>query len=217
MIHLYNMDCMDAMKTMADNSFDLAIVDPPYGIHEKLLTTDKNVNQSNKFALLYMEKNWDKQRPSQHYFDELRRVSKHQIIWGGNYFADLLPASRGWICWDKCQDNFTCVNNELAWSSYDKSLMMYRRNQGLNNGFMVRKAVDDRIHPTQKPVELYEWLLDKYAKTGWKILDTHLGSGSIAIACHNMNYDLHGYEIDNEYYESACKRLKEHQKQLKLF
>jgi site-specific DNA-methyltransferase (adenine-specific) len=217
MIHLYNKDCMEAMASMKTDEFDLAIVDPPYGIHKKLLTTDKNLNQSNKFALLYMKKNWDKKRPSKDYFDELQRVSKNQIIWGGNYFSDLLPPSRGWICWDKCQDNFTCVNNELAWTSFDKSLMMYRRNHGLDNGFMIREQVNERIHPTQKPVALYTWLLNKYAKKDWKILDTHLGSGSSAIAAHDMGFEFHGYELDKEYFEAASKRLKEHQRQLQLF
>lgn len=217
MVELYNMDCMEAMAKMEDNTFDLAIVDPPYGIHDCLITTDKELNKSNKFALRYMEKNWDTRRPDKKYFIELQRVSRHQIIWGGNYFADLLPPSRGWICWDKKQDNFTCINNELAWTSFNKALKMFRRDHGLDNGFMIKRAVDQRIHPTQKPVALYKWLLSKYAKKGWVILDTHLGSGSSAIAAHDMGFNFVGYELDTDYYNDALTRLHRHQRQLRLF
>ena len=216
MIQIYNEDCLKAMKEMPNDSFDLAICDPPYGIHEKLKTTEKKRN-GNAFAVEYMKKQWDKNRPSKEYFDQLLRVSKNQVIWGGNYFADLLPPSRGWICWDKVLDNFTSVNHELAWTSFDKALKMFRRDHGKNHGFMLRRPEDQKIHPTQKPIALYNWILSHYAKEGWKILDTHLGSGSIAIACHNMNYDLTAFEIDSEYYEAALNRLQNHQKQLKLF
>lgn len=215
MINLYNIDCMEAMKKAPDNHWNLAIVDPPYGIHNKLLTT-QTLNKSNKFALKYMEKNWDKSRPTQEYFTELQRVSKNQIIWGGNYFSDMLPPSRGWICWDKVV-NFTCINGELAWSSYDKALKIFRRMGTLDQGINIRKEVQIRIHPTQKPVALYTWLLDRYAKPGNTILDTHLGSGSIAVACHDMGFQLDGFELDKEYYLLAKKRLENHQRQLKLF
>ena len=204
MIQLYNDDCMKAMQKMKDNAFDLAICDPPYGIGGGSCTTKKV--------------KWDDtQRPSKEYFEELQRVSKNQIIWGGNYFADLLPPSRGWICWDKVLDTFTSVNHELAWSSFDKGLGMFRRSHGIDKGFMLRTPEDQKIHPTQKPIALYVWILDRYAKEGDKILDTHLGSGSIALACHDMNFDLTGYEIDAEYYTAACNRLEQYQKQLKLF
>lgn len=216
MINLYNEDCLQAMRRMDTDQYDLAIVDPPYGIHEKLLTTDLKLNKSNKFALEYMKKGWDKNRPPKEYFLELFRVSKNQIIWGGNYFTDVIPVSRGWVCWDKQGDNLTVVNNELAWSSFDVALKMFRRCHGLDKGFMIRKQADKIIHPTQKPVALYKWILLNYAKEGDKILDTHLGSGSIAIACHDMGFSLDGYELDTEYYEAACKRLKEHQRQLQL-
>ena len=216
MITIHNKDCLQALKQMDSNQFDLAIVDPPYGIHEKLITSSKP-NVGNKFCHEYMKKNWDKNRPSSEYFEELIRVSRNQIIWGGNYFADLLPPSRGWICWDKEGDHLCQINNELAWTSFDKALKMFRRCYGLDNGFMVRRAVDTRIHPTQKPIALYKWILDNYAKEGYKILDTHLGSGSIAIACSDMGFDLTAYEIDKEYYDLAMNRLREHQKQLRLF
>tara|TARA_R100001198_G_C5211137_1_gene196459 strand:- start:635 stop:1285 length:651 start_codon:yes stop_codon:yes gene_type:complete len=216
MINLYNEDCMTAMSKMPNDFFDLAVVDPPYGIHEKLITKTKEKRSNNKFALLYMKKNWDKKRPSKDYFDELQRVSKNQIIWGGNYFADLLPPSRGWICWDKVV-NFTCMNGELAWTSFDKALKIYKRVGTLDNGFMVKNKIQERIHPTQKPIALYMWIFNNYAKQGYKILDTHLGSGSSAIAAYDLNLEFHGFELDEEYYLGAKKRLEEHKRQLKLF
>ena len=212
---LYNCDCMELMKTFADKQFDLAIVDPPYGIHDKLLTSDKSVNKSNKFALMYQEKNWDRERPSLDYFNELRRVSKNQIICGGNYFADLLPASRGWAMWDKEGDNLTVVNNELIWTSFDKSIKMFRRCHGLDKGFMNKDGKN--IHPTQKPIKLYEWIIANYAQDGQSILDTHLGSGSIAVACNNMGFNLTACELDEEYFQAACKRIKSESAQERLF
>ena len=217
MIQLYNEDCMTAMEKMPDNAFDLAIVDPPYGIHEKMKTTATKKKAGCGWAVEYMKKGWDKKRPSKKYFKELQRVSKNQIIWGGNYFADMLPASRGWICWDKMTDTFTSVNHELAWSSFDKALGMFRRNHGFDKGIMIKTPEDQRIHPTQKPIALYVWILDKYAKKGDRILDTHLGSGSSAIAAHDMDFDFVGYELDKDYFDAAQKRLHQYQKQLKLF
>jgi len=212
---LYNMDCMEYMKSLSDNAFDLAIVDPPYGIHDKLLTSDKKQNKSNKFALMYQEKEWDKQRPSKEYFIELQRVSKNQVICGGNYFADLLPASRGWAMWDKEGDNLTVVNNELIWTSFDKSIKMFRRCHGLDKGFMNKDGKN--IHPTQKPIKLYEWLLTNYAKQGDKILDTHLGSGSHAIACNNLGFELVGLELDSDYFKASCERIAKEAQQERLF
>ena len=139
------------------------------------------------------------------------RVSKNQIIWGGNYFSDLLSASRGWIYWDKGQQGLTMSDGELAWTSFQKPL----RQIILNRCHIAKYG--GSIHPTQKPVDLYRWILQNYAKEGDTILDTHLGSGSIAIACHDMGFDLDGYELDVDYFEAASKRLKEHQRQLKLF
>jgi len=214
-IELLNIDCMEYMKTVPDKYFDLAIVDPPYGIHEKLKAGATYQTKGNKFALMYEQKNWDKETPSVEYFNEVLRVSKNQIIWGGNYFTDKLPPSRGWICWDKEGDNMTTVNNELAWSSYDKALKMFRRCHGLDKGFMNKEGVN--IHPTQKPVKLYEWLLTNYAKQGDKILDTHLGSGSSAIAAHYGGFDFVGCELDTDYFNAASKRFEQATAQLAMF
>lgn len=212
---IYNCDCMELMKQYPDKYFDLAIVDPPYGIHDKLSTSDKKQNKGNKFALMYQEKEWDKQRPSKEYFVELQRVSKNQVICGGNYFADLLPASRGWAMWDKEGDNLTVVNNELMWTSFDKSIKMFRRCHGLDKGFLNKDGVN--IHPTQKPVKLYEWIIVNYAKEGNKILDTHLGSGSHAIACNNLGFELTACELDKDYFEASIERIKREAQQERLF
>jgi len=209
MITLYNEDCLPAMENMQDNQFDLAIVDPPYGIHDKLFTGAgfmKNSPQKER----HREKQWDKEIPSNEYFKELERVSKNRIIWGGNYFP--LKPTRGIIAWVKPQmrnhPNFS--QWEMAWSSFDKSAKVVESNTA---------ALEDgnTTHPTQKPIKLYEWLLMNYAKKGDKILDTHLGSGSIAIACHNLGFDLEGYELDKDYYIAAKKRLEEHQSQIRMF
>jgi site-specific DNA-methyltransferase (adenine-specific) len=199
MIDLYNMDCMEAMKKMKDNEFDLAIVDPPYGIGIS----------SNPVRQQHTKKKWDSETPKKEYFNELKRVSSNQIIWGGNYFLDYLGATQGFLIWDKKQPHdFSLAMCEMAWSSFQKPAKIWTRSVLAEQG---------KIHPTQKPVKLYEWLLTNYAKEGDKILDTHLGSGSIAIACHNLKFDLTGYELDAEYYEAATKRLKQHQAQQRLF
>jgi len=197
---IYNQDCMEAMKEMSDNQFDLAIVDPPYGI---------DINSSGRLGHYGGKgKKWDKQTPSQEYFEEIERVSKNKIIWGGNYFN--LPPTRCFLIWDKQQPhNVSFASCEYAWTSFNLSAKtFYMRPQNADN---------IRIHPTQKPVKLYEWLLMNYAKEGDTILDTHLGSGSIAIACHNLGYDLTGYEIDKEYFEAATKRIEQHKQQTRLF
>jgi len=202
MIDLNNQDCLEAMRQMADNHFDLAIVDPPYGLGDAV------VNSGGRFKR-YENKNgnWDKDIPSQEYFDELFRISKNQIIWGGNYFP--LPPSKCFIVWDKKQpQGVSFAMAELAWASFEKVAKIFRyRTQGQ----------EGRFHPTQKPVKLYEWLLDNYAEEGQTILDTHLGSGSIALACHNRGYSLTAFEIDKEYFEAAKKRLEIHQSQLTMF
>ena len=204
MINIYNKDCLKAMKEMSDNEFDLAIVDPPYGIGDKFKggkSAKMNFNE-------VVNKGWDIKPPSRDYFIELKRISKNQIIWGGNYFLDNLQSTRCFIVWDKkISEDFTLAMSELAWTSFDKLAKIFRMSVPKNG---------NKIHPTQKPVKLYEWLLMNYAKEGDKILDTHLGSGSIAIACHNLGYDLEGYELDKEYYDNALKRIKEHQSQLRL-
>ena len=218
MIQLYNDDCMKAMQKMKDNAFDLAICDPPYGINmdgdtfEKYNSTPFDTWKGAK-PKGYKKKSWDQQRPSREYFDQLRRVSKNQIIWGGNYFADLLPASGSWIVWNKKVSMPTLSDGELAWCSINNSVKIF---EFLWAGYRKGEPCN-RIHPTQKPIALYVWILDNYAKEGDKILDTHLGSGSIALACHDMGFDLTGYEIDTEYYQAACNRLEQYQKQLKLF
>jgi len=208
MINIYNQDCMEAMAGFEDNQFDLAIVDPPYGINfAKTHTGNGWVVRENK--------EWDKEIPKPEYYIELFRVSKNQIIWGANYMVENLPPSMGWIFWDKGQRNFSLADGELAFTSFNRALRVFEMARG------AHKAEDDKtggkIHPTQKPVKLYEWLLMNYAKEGDKILDTHLGSGSIAIACHNLGYDLEGYELDKDYYIAAKKRLEEHQSQLRMF
>jgi site-specific DNA-methyltransferase (adenine-specific) len=191
---------MEAMAGFDDNQFDLAIVDPPYGI--KMHGGRRQYNK-------YKNKDWDNKIPPKRYFEELFRVSKNQIIWGGNYFTDFLYPSRCWLIWDKTIHGNTFADGEAAWSSFNQNLRIYPLNICHNQG--------KRFHPTQKPIKLYEWLLINYAKEGDKILDTHLGSGSIAIACHNLGYNLTGYEIDTEYYEAATKRLKQHQSQIRMF
>jgi site-specific DNA-methyltransferase (adenine-specific) len=193
---------MEALAKMQDNEFDLAIVDPPYGLGRKIYSGG---TKGCKFHTLFGDNKWDDNVPPKEYFDELFRVSKNQIIWGGNYFD--LPPTRTIVCWDKMKGDNNFSMWEMAWTSFDKPAKMFRQNSGGN----------DRIHPTQKPVKLYEWLLIKYAKEGDKILDTHLGSGSIAIACHNLGYDLEGYELDTEYYNAAVKRYNDHIAQLKMF
>lgn len=214
MINLYNQDCLEAMKSMEDEKYSLAIVDPPYGI---LKETRKFTKPSRPNSYINPPKHkkiyWDSSPPNKEYFDELLRVSKNQIIFGGNYFTDKLPVSKSWIFWDKINGiGSHFADGELIWTSFKKSTKKFvcSSHHGTNGG-------KNRIHPTQKPVALYTWILSNYAKEGDKILDTHLGSGSIAIACHNLGFDLDGYELDVDYYEAATKRLKEHQRQLKLF
>lgn len=202
---IYNQDCMEAMKDMSDNQFDLAIVDPPYGINAGSKTYGKR-------KIKHTKKDWDKETPKDLFFEELFRVSKKQIIWGGNYFK--LPLTNGWIVWDKDRKKETTFSDgEMAWTNF---LNLLKITKIKYDGFLGADP-DGRIHPTQKPVKLYEWLLMNYAKEGDTILDTHLGSGSIAIACHNLGFDLTGYEIDKEYFEAAKKRIEQHKQQTRLF
>jgi site-specific DNA-methyltransferase (adenine-specific) len=214
-INLHLGDCLEAMKEMPDNTYDLAIVDPPYGIGE-----DGKSNHSRGLLAMpkkYTPKDWDKEPPSTYFFNELKRVSKNQIVWGANHFIDRLPyASSCWIVWDKDNGATDFADCELAYSSFKTAVRMFTwRWNGMLQQDMKNKEV--RIHPTQKPVKLYEWLLDNYAKEGDKILDTHLGSGSIALACHNRKFDLDGWEIDEEYYNNAVERLDTHKSQLTIF
>ena len=201
MIDLKNMDCLEAMKQMDDNQFDLAIVDPPYGIGEDGGTNGTRGKLAK--SKIYISKGWDKESPSVEYFNELIRVSKNQIVWGANHFISKIPFdSSCWIVWDKDNGETDFADCELAWTSFKTSVRKIKwKWQGMLQQNMKNK--ETRIHPTQKPVKLYEWILDKYAKEGDKILDTHLGSGSIAIACHNRGFDLTGFEIDKEYFDNA--------------
>mgnify|MGYP003132744581 CR=1 FL=1 len=208
MINLYNRDCMLALKEFKDNQFDLAIVDPPYGLGNKTVGSDKSDLTNRNTQQRFLRHKWDDSIPSDEYFIELKRVSKNQIIWGGNYFPFLWDKScRGLITWDKMVYIPTMSQIEYAWYSEDKLPKLVK----------INNTDANRLHPTQKPVKLYEWLLMNYANKGDKILDTHLGSGSIAIACHNLGFDLEGYELDKEYFEAANKRLKEHQQQIRMF
>ena len=203
-INLYQRDCLEAMKEMPDNSYELAIVDPPYGIKASKMTMGSGKHKFKK------NKNWDNEIPSPRYFKELFRISKNQIIWGGNYFTDFLPPSKNWLVWNKKNPNLSFAEGELAWVRDGKLLRIF-------NWYSARVENGGKIHPTQKPVRLYEWILDNYAKEGDKIIDTHLGSGSIALACHNRGYSLDAYEIDEEYLNAAADRLRIHQSQLTIF
>lgn len=199
MVNLYLGDSLEAMRGLPDKAYDLAIVDPPYGIGIS----------KNPVRQKHTKKNWDSSTPSAEYFEQLKRVSKWQIIWGGNYFLDYLGSTQCFLIWDKRQPfDFSLAMCELAWTSFSKPAKMYTKS------VLTEK---NKIHPTQKPVKLYEWILDNYAEEGYKILDTHLGSGSIAIACHNRGYSLDAWEIDEEYYNAALKRFTNHTKQLTIF
>lgn len=210
MIQITNEDNMELMKRYPDKYFDLAIVDPPYGIGAE----NHAGNKKNGWKQ-WDKKNWDNSIPNKEYFNELKRVSKNQIIWGGNYFANLLDNSQCWIFWDKGQRDFSLADGELAWTSFKKSIRVFDMPRA--SAMQDANNKGGKIHPTQKPVKLYEWLLMNYAKEGDKILDTHLGSGSIAIACHNLGFDLTACELDTEYYNNSLKRLKQHQAQLQMF
>ena len=203
-----NEDNMALMARYPDKYFDLAIVDPPYGIKEltgKEVCHKRGGMKNRAFGKGSKEFiKWDKS-PDSKYFDELFRVSKNQIIWGGNYFN--LPKYRCALVWDKCQPFKTFSSVEIAWTSFNKPAKIFK----FDNRYK------GKIHPTQKPVKLYEWLLVNYAKKGDKILDTHLGSGSIAIACHNLSFDLTACEISKDYFEKSMKRISDHKIQLRIF
>ena len=206
-ITVTNEDNMQLMARYPDKYFDLAIVDPPYGLGFDNKIRDKK------------SKSWDNEIPKDEYFIELQRVSKNQIIWGGNYFPFLwLNGCKSFIFWDKDPSVETYSDGELAWTSFNiPAKRFYWAWNGLSNGIKGRNKDEKTIHSTQKPKELYKWLLDKYAKQGDKILDTHLGSGSIAIACHDYGFELTACELDGEYYEAAKKRFFNHSAQTKLF
>ena len=205
MLTITNEDNMELMARYPDNYFDLAIVDPPYGLGKRLAHAGNGKNAQSKFTNDFKIKNWDNEIPTNAYFNQLKRVSKNQIIWGGNYFN--LPPNRGFIIWDKMVFIPTMSRIEQAWNSINCLPQLVQ----------INNTDKERIHLTQKPVALYKWLLDKYAKQGDKILDTHLGSGSIAIACHDYGFDLTACELDKEYFDKAMERITNHTNQTKLF
>ena len=209
-----NEDNMELMARYEDNHFDLAIVDPPYGLGDRLIKggAKGKMGTLSNLADDKVEK-WDDCIPKPEYFVELKRVSKKQIIFGGNYFLDYLGKTDGFIIWDKQNGTNMMADAELAWQNVKGTTRMYRGHVFKGIGCTKYKT----IHPTQKPKLLYEWILDNYAKEGDKILDTHLGSGSIAIACHNRKFDLTACELDKEYYTKAMERIEDHKKQLTLF
>ena len=206
---VYNMDCVAGMRQYPDKYFDLAIVDPPYGIG-----AENHAGNAENGWKQWDKKNWDSSIPNEEYFTELFRVSKNQMIWGGNYFANLLANSQGWIFWDKGQRNFSLADGELCWTSFKKSLRVFemaRAKAKASIGY-------EKIHPTQKPVELYDFCL-YFAKLeqGDKIIDTHLGSGSSRIAAYRNGFDFVGFELDKDYYEAQEKRFKTELMQPRLF
>jgi site-specific DNA-methyltransferase (adenine-specific) len=208
MIELLNIDCMEYMKTLPDKAFDLAVVDPPYNIGGDAIHAGRLKKGSGKLknrAIQLLDSKFDEIPLNDKYFNELFRVSKNQVIWGMNYFE--LPRTRGVICWDKVQpwENFSQV--ELAWTSFDYPAKLFKFDNRTGN----------KIHPTQKPVALYDWILRNYAKPGQRILDTHLGSGSSAIAAHYFGCDFVGCEIDVDYFNAARERFDRETRQVAMF
>ena len=208
---VYLEDCVKSLRRFGDNHFDLAIVDPPYGINISSAGGYYHVKGKGQ-ANPHTKKDWDNKIPNAEYWDELFRVSKNQIVWGGNYMTEFLSPSRCWIFWDKMKfvDNY--ADGELAWTSFDRNT---KKVEIQHHGFLTKDGKS--IHPTQKPVMLYEWTLMNFAKEGDKILDTHLGSGSSRIAAYKGGFNFVGFEIDQEYYEKQEKRFNDFKSQLRLF
>ena len=210
-LSFFNADNLEIMRGFADNEFDLAIVDPPYGIGASAKTFINGTSKSKKDY--YKDNCWDKEIPKPEYFEQLFRISKNQIIWGGNYFTDFLKPSRCWIFWDKTIHGNSYADGELAWTSFDRVVRYYRKN------ICQVEVEGERIHPTQKTIHLYDWILKNYCEPNAKILDTHLGSGSIAIAVEKanrldkMNLQFVGIEIDKEYFEKALNRIEQYCRQ----
>lgn len=206
---VYNMDCIAGMKHYPDKFFDLAVVDPPYGIGE---SGGKNRRGKSR----HERKNWDTDPPSQDYFDELFRVSRNQIIWGANYFIDKIEVtSMGWVCWDKKLDNSDFSDFELAFTSFNRAAKIFRYSK--NGGSRTPAALKDIIHPTQKPIKLYDWIFKHYADRGQRIIDTHLGSGSSRIAANKAGLDFTGFEIDEDYFNDSEDRFKKFISQTRFF
>jgi site-specific DNA-methyltransferase (adenine-specific) len=232
---LYRGDCLEAMRLMPDNAFDLAIVDPPYGIGEgrgqhKSRNRSRPDHRTGKRHTVahktHAAKKWDDKPPPPEYFTQLRRVSKNQIIWGGNYFLGHLPATPCMIVWDKVNGESDFADCELAWASFGTAARIFRymwagflQGKSISQGHVNqgdKRLCEERIHPTQKPVNLYKWLLINYAKSGDHILDTHHGSGSNAIACLDMGFSITAYELDEDYFKAAVERIHLSQQQMKL-
>lgn len=213
---VFNIDCMIGMKDTPDNWYDLAVVDPEYGIGWDG-EVDSMVRANGIGGKGYKRKEWDNKSPDKEYFDEVIRVSKNQIIWGANHFISKIPYdSSCWIIWDKKKGAFSLASAELAWTSFKTAVRIFEyRWHGMLQEDMKNK--EHRIHPTQKPIALYEWIFKNYAEEGMKILDTHLGSGSSRIAAYNYKMDFTGYELDKDYFDAAEKRFQNHISQLKLF
>jgi site-specific DNA-methyltransferase (adenine-specific) len=227
---VFNMDCIEGMKQYPDNYFELAIVDPPYGIGAGKQNVSSSKMKGRKNSIIIRSdlksKEWDNEIPNKEYFDELFRVSKEQIIWGGNYFP--LPLINSWIVWNKLQVLETRSDGELAWTSFKKPLKIvpllqdgFKRGQNVGYNqpviYNVPFSGKQTIHPTQKPIVLYKWLLNNYAKEGDKILDTHLGSGSSRIAAYDLGFEFTGFELDEDYFKASEKRFKQHTDQLTIF
>ena len=200
---------MALMSRYEDNHFDLAIVDPPYGIN-----ASKGVGKYSLRKYGKTNKNWDNETPKNEYWNELFRVSKNQIVCGANYFSEFLYSTKSFICWVKNNPAPTFAQAELIWTSFNINGKVY--DSGKQIIHQIQKD-GGSIHPTQKPICLYEWLLMNYAKENDKILDTHLGSGSIVLACHNLGFQLTACELDKEYYQASIKRIKDHISQQRLF
>ena len=199
------MDCIEGMKQYPDKYFELAIVDPPYGIN---INVSMGRRKGDKKSDYHKFAGDDSSIPNKNYFDELFRVSQNQIIWGGNYMTEFLKPSPCWLLWDKgFSEDVTFAQFELAWTSFSSSAKKYDKTPNQSN----------RIHPTQKPVSLYKWILSKYAKEGDNILDTHLGSASSRIACYDMGFEFIGFELDKDYFNASKKRFQQHINQLTIF
>lgn len=210
---IINADCLDILKQLPDKCVDLLLTDPPYGIDYggQLIKGEEYKTQTNKHGWRnFGNGEWDKERPSAEIFREMLRVSKNQIIWGGNYFADLLPASQGWFVWNKMQRNFSLADGELAWTSFDKALRIFDYSRGQANQ-------DEKIHPTQKPLKLIEWCLARGGVENDLILDCFSGSGTTAVACHNLKRRFICIEKDPDYWRLSCERLEQAQRQQMLF
>jgi len=215
---ILNIDCMEYMRSLPDKYFDLAVCDPPYGIGfdgDSTLGNNSSARWKNPAkSAKYKQKEWDKKRPDCLYFAELMRATNKSIIWGGNYFTDLLPPSGGWVIWDKGVANGMSLSDaEMAWTNATNNI---KKCEFLWAGFRKCETTE-RFHPTQKPVKLYEWILTNYAKPGQKIFDSHMGSGSSAIACNNLGFEYVGCELDEDYYNAACERIAQHAQQERLF